>query len=343
MACLLGELAEYAGCRLKGNPSIEIDRVCTLHDGRPGGITFLANRKYARHLPTTTASAVILRSEDVSSCPVAALIHDNPYASYARIAGYIERHDTGQAPAGGIHATAVIHGTAKIGKGVTLGAGVVIGANASIGDNSAVGPGCVISDNVLIGENADLHSNITIYKQCTVGHNALIHAGVVIGADGFGQVQDKGEWIKVPQLGRVVIGDNVEIGANTTIDRGAIEDTVIGNGVKLDNQIQIGHNVRIGDHTAIAGCTGIAGSAEIGCRCTIGGMVVILGHLKIADDVHITAQSMVTKSIKAAGVYSSSTPLQTNARWKRNYARLSQLDDMARRLKELERQLKAGG
>ncbi len=336
MAYLLGDLAEYADCRLKGNPSIEIDKVCTLYDGKAGGITFLANRKYARYLKTTRASAVILRSDDASSCPVATLIHDNPYVCYARVAGYISHNDTVTKE---IHSSAVIHDTSTVGEGVTLGANVVIGANVSIGDNSYIGPGCIISDNVVIGESVNLHSNVTIYKQCVLGCNALIHAGVVIGSDGFGIAQDRGKWIKVPQLGRVIIGDNVEIGASTTIDRGTIEDTIIGDGVKLDNQIQIGHNVRIGEHTAIAGCTGIAGSAEIGCRCTIGGMGLILGHLKIADDVHLTAQSMVTKSIKTVGVYSSGTPLQTNARWKRNFARFTQLDGIAKRLKKLEQQL----
>lgn len=336
MAYLLSDLAEHAGCRLKGDPLIEIDRVCTLYDGKAGGITFLANRKYARYLETTKASAVILRSDDASSCPVAALIHDNPYVCYARVAGYISRSTDDDAAIGEIHPSAVVHEFSKVGEGVTLGANVVIGANVSIGNNSHIGPGCVISDDVVIGESVNLHSGVTIYKQCVLGRNVLVHAGVVIGSDGFGIAQDEGKWVKVPQLGRVIIGDNVEIGASTTIDRGAIEDTIIGDGVKLDNQIQIGHNVRIGEHTAIAGCTGIAGSAEIGRRCTIGGMGLILGHLKIADDVHLTAQSMVTKSIATAGVYSSGTPLQTNARWKRNFARFTQLDDMAKRLKKLE-------
>ncbi len=336
MVYLLGDLAKYVGCKLKGDPQIKIDRVCTLYDGKAGGITFLANRKYARYLETTRASAVILRPSDALSCPVAALIHDNPYVCYARVAGYISRSDNDTIAAGEIHPSAVVDDSSKVGEGVILEANVVIGANVSIGNNSRIGPSCVISDDVVIGENVNLHSSVTIYKQCVLGCNVLVHAGTVIGSDGFGIAQDGEKWVKVPQLGRVIIGDNVEIGASTTIDRGAIEDTIIGDGVKLDNQIQIGHNVRIGEHTAIAGCTGIAGSAEIGCRCTIGGMGLILGHLKIADDVHLTAQSMVTKSVETAGVYSSGTPLQTNATWKRSFARFTQLDDIAKRLKKLE-------
>ena len=209
-----------------------------------------------------------------------------------------------------------------------------------IGNDCVIGAGSVISPGVSIGEGSVLHANVTVYKECILGCNVILHSGVVIGADGFGIAEENGKWVKVPQLGRVIIGDNVEIGANTTIDRGAIEDTVLEEGVKLDNQIQIGHNVHIGAHTAMAGCSGIAGSTRIGRRCTIGAAAVVLGHLELADDVHLTACSMVTNSINKAGVYSSGTPLQPNAIWKRNFTRFGQLDEIAKRLAILEKQMK---
>lgn len=336
MAFRLSDLADRFNCDIVGDPATEITSVCTLQDGNNGGISFLANRKYRKHLPDTNASAVILRRSDVDQCPVPALVHDNPYACYARIAAYIASPSSVVAS---VHPSAIIHERAQIGDDVFIGPHVVIDENTRIGDGAYIGPGCVLSANVRLGDNAYLHSNITVYEGCEIGHRARIHAGVVIGADGFGIAQDEGIWIKVPQLGRVIIGDDVEIGASTTIDRGAIEDTVIGNGVKLDNQIQIGHNVHLGDHTAIAGCVGVAGSAVIGRRCTIGAMTLVLGHLELADDVHITAQSLVTKSLPKPGVYSSGTPLQDNAVWKRNFTRFGQLDDMAKRLKNLERQV----
>lgn len=336
MAYRLRDLANRFQCRLIGDTETEIHSVCTLQQGKSGGISFLANRKYAKHLASTQASAVILRASDASNSPVPVLIHENPYACYARVAQYISAVESA---ASSVHASAVIASASRIAGNVTIGPNVVIGNDVTIAEGCYIGPGCTLSDGVSIGRDSHLHSNITVYKDCIIGERALIHAAVVIGADGFGIAQDQGEWVKVPQLGRVVIGDDVEIGASTTVDRGAIDDTVIGNGVKLDNQIQIGHNVRLGDHTAIAGCVGVAGSAVIGQRCTIGAMTLVLGHLELVDDVHITAQSLVTKSINTPGVYSSGTPLQHNAAWKRNFTRFGQLDDMARRLKKIERQV----
>lgn len=333
----LRELARHAGCEIKGDSSVGIDRVCTLRDGASGGITFLANRKYARYLADTKASAVILRRADAAACPVSALVHDNPYACYAKVAQYLSRTATAVAA---IDAAAVAHPTARIGADVTIGPCAVVEAGAKIGSGAVIGPGCVVGERAEVGARSRLHANVTIYQDCRIGTDAIVHAGAVIGADGFGLAREAGVWVKVPQLGRVIIGDHVEIGAGTTIDRGAIGDTVIGDGVKLDNQIQIGHNVVIGEHSALAGCVGVAGSAEIGKRCTIGGGAVVLGHLKLADDTHITAMSMVTKSITAAGAYSSGTLLQANAQWKKNALRHTRLDEMARRVNRLENTLR---
>lgn len=332
----LHELADRFDCKIQGDSETTIQTVCTLQHGKPQAITFLANPKYRKYLGLTSAAAVILKEQDANQCPVAALINDNPYACYARIAHLLT---AGKKPAGTIHPSAIIDGSATLGTGVEIGPYTVVGAGTVIGEHCRIGPGCTISEDVTIGAHSYLHSNISIYHGCQIGQRALIHAAVVIGSDGFGIAQDNGEWVKVPQLGRVIIGDDVELGASTTIDRGAIEDTVIEDGVKLDNQIQIGHNVHLGAHTAIAGCVGVAGSAEIGKRCTIAAMTLILGHIKLADDVHITAQSMVTKSISKAGVYSSGTPLQNNAQWKRNFIRFGQLDDLAKRVSRVEKNL----
>ena len=333
----LAELAERFDCQLYGDADTLISTVCTLQAGKPEAISFLANTKYSKHLSNTRAAAVILKPEDAGKCPVPALGHNNPYACYARIASILSADSDG--PVASVDPAAFVHETAQLGSDVTIAPGTTIEQHATIGDGCYIGPGVVISSGVKLGKNCRLHSNITIYHDCIIGDNAILHAGVVIGADGFGIAQDNGVWIKVPQLGRVVIGDDVEIGASTTIDRGAIEDTVIGNGVKLDNQIQIGHNSQIGDHTAIAGSAGVAGSAVIGKHCTISAAAVVLGHLELVDDVHITACSMVTKSITEPGVYSSGTPLQANNQWRRNFTRFGQLDDMAKRLNRLEKKI----
>jgi len=331
----LGDLAERFDCQVYGDADTRITSVCTLQGGKPDAITFLANPRYRRHLASTEASAVILKPEDADSCPVPALAHANPYACYARIATLLSQEEDRCVT--DIHPSAIVHDTASLGSNLKIGAHCFVDERVSIGDNCYIGPGVVLSAGVQIDEGSVLHSNITVYRDCLIGKRCILHAGVVIGADGFGIAQDEGQWVKVPQLGRVIIGDDVEIGASTTLDRGAIEDTVIEDGVKLDNQIQVAHNVRIGAHTAIAGCVGIAGSAIIGKRCTIGGMAVVLGHLELVDDVHITAQSLVTRSIPEAGVYSSGTPLQANNQWRRNFTRFRQLDEMAKRLNKLEK------
>lgn len=335
----LKELAQLVDAGFHGDPDTQVSGIATLEHAQPGDLSFFSNRKYHKYLSSTEASVVILKPDDLQQCPASAsaIVTDDPYLSYAKIASWLTADNHHSAA---VQSTAVIGQGCSLGENVTLGANVVIGQNCSIADNVVLDAGCVIADGVSIAENSHLYPNVSIYYNVRIGKNAIIHSGVVIGSDGFGIANDKGQWIKVPQLGSVVIGDNVEIGSNTTIDRGAIEDTIIENGVKLDNLIQVAHNVHIGEHTAIAGCVGIAGSTSIGRHCAIGGGAGILGHLTITDHVHITATSLVTKSISKPGVYSSGTPLQENAQWHKNFARFKQLDSMARRLTELQNKLK---
>ncbi len=337
MEYTLGEIAQRFGLRLEGDASVVVSGVSALPSPKAGTISFLTQSRYRKYLTDTPVGAVLLRAEDLSHCPVAALICDNPYAAYARVstlfAPCLE-------PAERLHASAVIDATAQLADDVVVGANAVIGPQVVLESGVRVGSGCVVGQGVHIGKGSQLHANVTVYHDCEVGQNANIHSGVVIGSDGFGFASDNGRWVKIHQLGRVMIGDDVEIGANTSIDRGAIEDTVIGNNVIIDNQVQVAHNVRIGDHTAIAGCVGIAGSAVIGKHCALGGGAGILGHLEIADGVTVTAMSLVTNSIKQPGVYSAGTPLEPKAQWQKNYVRFKQLDDMSRRIRALEKDLK---
>lgn len=338
--CTLEELARATGAALHGDGACAILGVATLQHARPGTISFLANPKYRRYLATTRASAVILGAEALPACPVSALVTGNPYATYARIVGILYPESL-RPP--GIAASATVERGAAVGAGVSIAANCLVEAGAALEDGVSLGPGCVVGRGTRIGEGTRLLANVTVCHNVLIGTRVLVHPGAVIGSDGFGIAKEDGRWIKVPQLGGVRIGDDVEIGANTTIDRGAIDDTVIEDGVKLDNQVQVAHNVHIGAHTAIAGCVGIAGSARIGRHCTVGGAAVILGHLELVDDVHITALSLVTKSISEPGIYSSGTPLQPNQQWHRNFARFRQLDDMARRLNELEARVAGAG
>ncbi|MFZ5593507.1 MAG: UDP-3-O-(3-hydroxymyristoyl)glucosamine N-acyltransferase [Pseudomonadota bacterium] len=334
----LGEIARHVGGTLHGDASRVITGVATLQSAGPTDITFLANPRYRKYLASTQAGAVILAANDLNECATAAVVTANPYAAYARATMllYADR----ALPEPGIHASACVSADSRVHDSASIGAHCVIEAGAEIAAHVSIGPGCFIGKEAVIGEGSRISPNVTICHGARIGRRVLIHPGAVIGSDGFGLASDHGVWVKVLQLGGVSIGDDVEIGANTTIDRGALEDTVIEDGVKLDNQIQIAHNVRIGAHTAIAGCVGIAGSAHIGRRCTIGGGVGISGHLEIADDVHITGMSFVTKSIRQPGLYSSGIPADTNQQWHKNTVRFRQLDDMARRLKALEERLK---
>ena len=336
MSYSLREIAERLGGQVHGDESCRIDHVATLADAGSGGISFLANRRYRPQLLTTRASAVILDQEFLSSCPVAALVVSNPYLGYARVAALLAPKPS--LPIG-IHPTAYVGDKARVDASAWIGPQAVVENGATVGARSHVGPGCVIGRGATIGDDCTLTANVTICHEVRVGNRVQLHPGVVIGADGFGIANDAGVWIKVPQLGAVDVGDDVEIGANTTIDRGALADTIIEEGVKLDNLIQIGHNVRIGAHTAIAAGVAIGGSASIGKRCTIGGAASVAGHLEIADDVHLTATSAVPNSISEPGLYSSGMPIQDNRTWRRNVVRMRQLDEMAKRLKSVEKRL----
>ena len=333
----LAELAERIGGDLSGNGDVVIHGVSTLQNGAPGMISFLANSRYRTHLYATRASAVILKPEDAEDCPVDAILMDNPYAGFARITRLF---DPSADTIAGVSPSAVVSPDAQLGGDVYIGPGAVVEAGAVLGDRVSVGPHCVVGPGVVVGEDGCLVAHVTLCHSVVLGPRCLMHPGVVIGADGFGFAQDGERWEKISQLGSVRIGADVEIGANTVVDRGAIDDTVLEDGVKLDALIQIGHNVVIGEHTAMAGCSGVAGSTKIGRRCAIYPRAAILGHLELADDVRITACSMVTKSILQAGTYSSGVPAEPNHDWRRNQARFHQLDRMARRLAKLEAKLK---
>jgi UDP-3-O-[3-hydroxymyristoyl] glucosamine N-acyltransferase len=330
----LGDLAERFGGEVHGDNSCVVHAVAALDQAGPGEISFLANPHYRALLAGTRASAVILAPRFAGDCPTHALVTANPYAVYARVAQLLY---PSRRAVPGVHPSACLEASCVLKEGVSIGANAVIGAQVRLGRDVRIGPGCIIEDGVEIGADSTLVAHVTVRNGTRIGERALIHPGAVIGSDGFGFAREHDRWIKIPQLGCVIIGDDVEIGSNTTIDRGALGDTVIEDGVKLDNQIQVAHNVYIGAHTAVAGCTGIAGSARIGRRCAIGGGVGILGHLEIADDVQITATTLVTQSITESGSYSSGAPLESTAAWRKNHVRMKQLDEMAKRLHELEK------
>lgn len=325
----LAEIAQRFGLVLHGDGEREIEGVASLATAEAGHLSFLANPGYRRQLPKTRAGAVVLAPEDLSLCPTAALVSPNPYADFARIAALFAAPV--EAPPG-IHPSAVIESGAIIAADAHIGPLCHVSASARIGPRSILGPGCTIGPHCIIGADCRLVARVSLVERVRLGDRVLIHPGAVIGADGFGLAMDRGRWLKVPQLAGVRIGDDCEIGANTTIDRGALEDTVLEEDVRLDNQIQIGHGVRIGAHTAMAGCAAVAGSAKIGRYCLIGGGVGIVGHIEICDRVTITARSLVTHSIREPGEYSSGVPLQENRLWRRNAARFAQLDRLARRL-----------
>jgi UDP-3-O-[3-hydroxymyristoyl] glucosamine N-acyltransferase len=319
----LGELAVRFGLRLRGDPDLKIDRVATLANAGPGTLSFLANPHYRRQLETSRATAVVVSEAHVDACRGAALIDANPYLAYARIAQLLYPSD---GPEPGRHPSAVVSARAAVADSASIGPLCVIEDGAEIGERAWLGPGCLVLKGARLGADSRLVAGVTLCADVTLGVRCLVHPGVVVGADGFGFAPDAGTWAKVPQVGSVRIGDDVEIGANTTIDRGAIDDTVVEDGVKLDNQIQVGHNVTIGAHTAVAGCVGISGSTTIGRRCMIGGAVGIAGHLTIADDVVVTGCSLVSASIKQAGSYSSGMPAVETRKWRRMVARLRRLD-----------------
>ena len=329
----LGDLAHRHALELRGDPQREIHGVATLAAAGPDQLSFLANPAYRPTLADTSAGAVVLAADDADASPVDCLVADDPYLAYARIARDFDRRPLASP---GIHPGAHVEPSARLGDGVHVGAGAVIGANCEIGDGCMIGPGCVLGPDCSVGAGSRLTANVTLADGVQLGRRVLVHPGAVLGADGFGIAFAGDRWEKVPQLGRVVVGDDCEIGANTTIDRGAIEDTVLEADVRIDNLVQIGHNVRIGAHTAIAGCAGIAGSTRIGRYCLVGGASGIGGHLQIADRVTITANSMVVKSIDEAGsTWSSGLPAMPQRAWNRVLGRLKHIDELARLVRRL--------
>jgi len=336
MGLTLGELARQVEAALQGDATIFIHRVTTLTKAGSGDISFLSNPRYRRHLVNTQAAAVIIGPEDLRHCPVPALVCDNPYLAFAKVVAIL---NPAPKPPRGVHPSAVVDPSAQVHESACVGPLSVVEAGARIEAEVIIGPSCVIGRESRIGPESRLVASVTVCHGVQIGARVVLHPGAVIGGDGFGLARDGESWFKIPQVGGVIIGDDVEIGANTTVDRGTLEDTVVEEDVRIDNQVQIAHNCHIGAHTAIAGCVGIAGSARIGRRCTIAGAAGIAGHLEICDDVHITAMSMVVQPITEPGVYSSNLPAEPNRRWRRNVARFHHLDTMAYRLRAVEQQL----
>jgi UDP-3-O-[3-hydroxymyristoyl] glucosamine N-acyltransferase len=331
---LLTELAQLLGAELRGDGQQEIRALATLQSAGKTDLGFIANPAYKKHLSLTRAGAVLINTELVDEFAGNKLVVPNPYIAYARLSEIFEFL---REPYSGVHPSAVIGEECSLGRNISVGANAVIGDGVTLGDGVIVGPGSYIGNDSVIGANTRLAANVSIYHGVSIGTDCIFHSGCVIGADGFGFAPEAGGWLKIHQLGGVQIGNKVEVGASTCIDRGALDDTWIEDGVIIDNQVQIAHNVRIGKNTAIAAKSAVAGSTTIGANCTIAGAVGIAGHLTLADRVHITAMSMVSASISQAGSYSSGTPLAPTKDWRRNAARFRQLDALATRLIKLER------
>ena len=332
----LREIAAQLGGEVQGDDTVVVSRMASLTGARSGDLSFLANSKYRSQLSGTAASAVVIGPDDANATALPRIVTGNPYAYFAKVSSLL---NPVVPVVPGVHPTADVHPTAVIDPTASIGAHVTIGAHVRVEKNAVLGPGCAVGDGVRIGEDTRLHANVTVYDGCEIGARCVLSSGVVIGADGFGYAEEQGRWVKIPQVGRVQIQDDVDIGSNTTIDRGALDDTVIEQGVKLDNLIQIGHNCRIGAHTVIAGCVGIAGSAKIGRHCKIGGAAMILGHLEIADGVTISPGSMITRTLTQADTYTALMPFQRHAEWLRTAANLRHLDQMAVRIGQLEKEL----
>ncbi|MEG3134907.1 UDP-3-O-(3-hydroxymyristoyl)glucosamine N-acyltransferase [Rouxiella sp. T17] len=332
----LADLAQQLDAQLHGDGDLVITGIASMHSAHSEQITFLSNSRYREQLASCLAGAVVLTEADLPFCQSAALVVKNPYLTYARMAQLL---DTTPAPAQDIAPSAVISPEAKLGQQVSVGANAVIESGVELGDGVIIGAGCFIGKNAKIGAGTRIWANVSIYHRVEIGQKCLIQSGTVIGADGFGYANDRGNWVKIPQLGTVLIGDSVEIGACTTIDRGALDDTQIGNGVIIDNQCQIAHNVVIGDNTAVAGGVIMAGSLKIGRYCQIGGASVINGHMEICDKAVVTGMGMVMRPITEPGVYSSGIPLQTNKVWRKTAALVMNIDEMNKRLKAVERKI----
>ncbi len=330
----LGELAERFGCKAQGDPLVRLTHVASLQDADSKAIAFISNPRYLPLLADTRAGAVILSAQNAENSPIPALIARNPYATYARVASVL--HPLPAAKPGG-HSSAVIERGVRLEAGVSIGPGCVIEEGASLGVNVVLGPHCIVRRNARIADNTRLVARVTVCEAVSIGERCILHPGVVVGSDGFGNAPDNGAWVKVPQLGCVRIGNDVEIGANTTIDRGTLKDTVIEDGVRLDNLVQVAHNVRIGAHTAIAALVGIAGSTTIGKHCVIAGKVGIADQLEICDGVTVLAMTAVGASINKPGVYSGAIGMDEVGRFRRSAARFRQLDDMAKEIRHLKK------
>jgi UDP-3-O-[3-hydroxymyristoyl] glucosamine N-acyltransferase len=340
----LGELVAALGGELLGNPLTVIERIGPLDSEQPAAIAFLSNPKYRSQLATTKAACVIVSQvvRDEAAARGAAIVTDDPYLYFAKLTQWWAERIRPR-PSAGVHPSAVVDATAQVGQGVTIGPLAVVEAGAVIGNHVIVGPHSVVGTRARVGAATKLAAHVTIGFDCTVGERCIFHSGVVIGADGFGFAPNQGTWEKIEQLGAVRIGDDVELGANTCVDRGALDDTVIEKGVKLDNLVQIAHNVHIGEHAAMAGCVGVAGSARIGAHCTVGGAGMILGHLTLADNVHVSSGTLISRSILKPGIYTGVFPFDENASWEKNAATLRQLHALRDRIRTLEKQIKPDG
>lgn len=339
----LGDLVARFGGQLQGDPGIAVAGIAPLDAAGDTELSFLSNPKLRAKAADSRAAALILKAADSealgSAYSGARIIAPNPYAYFARVAQYFYAlHAHPVSP--GIHPSAVLDPSAKVAASATIGPHVTVEAGAVIGENCRIDAGCFIGRDAEIGAETHFHANVTFHAGCRIGRAGIIHSGAVIGSDGFGFANEGGTWIKIPQTGRVVIGDDVDIGANTTIDRGALDDTVIEDGVKLDNQIQIGHNCHIGAHTAMAGCVGVAGSAKIGKYCTFGGAAMVLGHLTIADNVHVSSGSLVSRSLAEPGQYTGIYPLAKNADWEKSAVIVRNLGAMREKIREMEKTIK---
>ena len=329
----LAHLAELLDAKLIGDGQCEITGLATLQNAKPGQLSFLSNPSYVGQLKNSKASAILIDKKYLDNCPGSKLVTGIPYVSFAKATMLF---DNSPIPPAGVHESASVDPSVVLGKNVSISAKAVIAANVSLGDDVVIGAGCYVGENVSLGKACKLHSNVTLYHGVVLGKNVKIHSSSVVGADGFGFAFDGSKSIKIYQLGGVKIGDDVEIGAGSTIDRGALEDTEIGNGVKIDNQVQIGHNCKICEHTIICGCAGIAGSVTIGEYCIMGGGSGVVGHISIADRVQVSAMSLLSQSISEPGIYSTGTIQAKTSEWKRNAIRFQQLDSIAKRLKEIE-------
>jgi UDP-3-O-[3-hydroxymyristoyl] glucosamine N-acyltransferase len=334
MTVTLGELAVRFGCELRGDPAAVVDSVAALSQAGPRSVTFLANPKYVAQLSTTRAGAVILDAKSSATSPVPVLIAANPHATYARVATLLHPEPPLQA---GVHPAAFVAPGASVDPSAQVSAHAYVGEGARIGARCFLGPGVVIERGAIIGDDSRFVARVFVGHHVVFGRRCIVQPGAVIGGDGFGFAPEKGTWVKVPQIGGVNVGDDVEIGANTTIDRGALGDTVIEEGVKLDNLIMIAHNVRIGAHSALAACVAIAGSSVVGKRCILGGKVGLTGHISLCDDVVVLGTSFVSHSIGKPGVYSSALPSEEAGVWRRIVGRIKRLDAMARRLRAVEK------